>query len=569
MAIVNGDFRDWGGAPANSTQLATGWEIFSAKETLVPEKCGEGQSDPTTHDGSYCQGWSGERDDGIFQIIKVKPVTYYTITFWTRFAGPGGGMLKNWDYYDDALHTEVTGKKGNVYCCVGGSAIPWVKLNAYFTTDKEEHEVTFKCYQMKKGKYYLADVAISEGVPENVTVSNSYHHKIYYPEVAPRFTEWVRLAKLANDDLVLSFHELVGNGKSTALPPLYDGWFTDKALENRRKYGAEHKRRMLTSTDKGRTWKSLESRAGAGSVSSDGREVQWNSSYDGQRLLQVGKDGIYSSTNCVTWRKEAPLDLNQTTYFTGYEGDVLELRDGTFVVYYVGCKKLDVDAVIEIPIDEKKTCIVKDKLWGGVDYNERSSSSKNSYTIKERMCSGAAYISSDRGKTWMEIVVAPYYVSKKNDDYMSFTEISAVETNAGDVLFLMRTEVPWPEMKWGKEDSYHQVTLRRKGNEWVPGEIKKTPLEPVLFLGHPCLLKLKSGILVAGGSGHQYIFSADDGKTWQARNLSFGLRRVHYIRMVEVEDGRVLAAGHMGADWPYPPFEDQWINGTFFDVKKC
>lgn len=566
--IINGHFKKWGGLPSKNPQVGEGWEIYSPNKTAVPEKCGEGLKDKTVHSGDFCQGWSGEKGDGIMQRIKVKPDTYYVIAFWSKFAGPGGGMLKNWDYYEDALHTEVKGKSGKIYCCIKGSAVPWTKLHVYFTTDRDETEVTFKCYQMKKGKYYIDDVSISKGEKEKVRVSNSNHIKIYYPEKVPRFTEWVNMIKLPNGDINITFNELVGSGKMPDLPKIYSSWFTEKGAEDRKKYGAEFKQRMVKSTDKGKTWKLVKEYDSSLKVSSDGRETYWNYSQDRKRILKLGKDGIYSSIDCLNWKKEFKVDMSKAEHYTDYEGDVLELKDGTLMIYYVGRDRSVPQREFEIPYDKNKLENKEKEFWGGVDYNDLTETKENVYTIKMEVWDAYAYISPDKGKTWYEKKVAPCYMSEKKDDYINWTEVTAVEANSGDVLFILRSEVPWPEMKWGKEDTYRQVTFFKKGKEWVSGEVTKTPLDPVLFLGHPCIMKMKNGILVAGGSSHQYMFSVDDGKTWEVRNLAFGLRRMHYVRIIEVSDGKLLAVAHMGADWPYPPFEDQWINGTFFDVEK-
>ena len=253
--IANGSFTKWGGAPGHNPQVADGWEIDSPNHTLVPKKCGLGQSDTTVHTGKYCQGWSGEKGDGIFQRIKVKPDTYYVITFWTRFYGPGVGMSKNWDYFVDALHYEVKGATGKTYCLLAGTGTLWTKMNVYFTTDKREQEVVFKCLQKKKGKYYINGVSMSKGTQENVRISDVVHQKIYEQGKKPSLTEWVNLARVPSGDLMLAFVELAPkDGGVPPLPTIYDNWFTERGKDIRQKYNVEFNRKMLKSSDNGKTW---------------------------------------------------------------------------------------------------------------------------------------------------------------------------------------------------------------------------------------------------------------------------------------------------------------------------
>lgn len=517
--IINGKFKVW----EKDSGIALGWK---AEGSAKPFKS------RNAHSGSYCQGWKGEKGGGISQKIKVKPDTYYVITLWTRFDGPGDGMRKDWDYLADAIRHEIRGSKNELLCAVCGSSVNWFKFNLYFTTGKKEKEVFYKCIQTRKRTYFLDDIKISKGTKENVAVSNVNISKIYVPKKEPSLTEWTNLVKLPNGDLVLTFLELVPKGGYPNLPSSYEGckWFIDdeQGAKSRKKYNCEYFRRMLKSTDNGKTWKKIDysfdiikNMGTAYRIPIDGREAFFG---DRKKVLRLGKDGIYSSKDCIKWEMEIPIDFDKMNFWVNYDGQVMVLKNGTIIVFYAGYDKINPVITTEI-------------LWSGV-----------------------AYITKDRGKNWEEIVVAPF-VKKWKKGFKNFDEITGVELSNGSVLFILRADVPY-------EYNFHQSILSKKGGKWMVSKVKETPFNPVMFNGHPNLLKLKSGIIICTGAAQQFMFSTDNAKTWQMRNLSLGGRRGHYPRMTEVGNGKVLSIYHMGADWPYPPPEKQWIQCTSFDVKK-
>jgi hypothetical protein len=111
-----------------------------------------------------------------------------------------------------------------------------------------------------------------------------------------------------------------------------------------------------------------------------------------------------------------------------------------------------------------------------------------------------------------------------------------------------------------------QIVVRKVKGEWVAGPHVMTPLG---FRGHPVLQRTRAGVLICAGSGNQFNFSVDEGKTWsetQRMEDPAYKRHNHYPMLVEMPDGRVMSIYHFGNDWPYPSPEPQWIHATVFRV---
>jgi len=94
------------------------------------------------------------------------------------------------------------------------------------------------------------------------------------------------------------------------------------------------------------------------------------------------------------------------------------------------------------------------------------------------------------------------------------------------------------------------------------------------FIGHRAskgVLRTRGGVLICAGSGNQFNFSVDEGKTWSDTatipDPAVG-RPNHYPALLELPDGRILSVYHVGNHWPYPPPQDEWIHATSFRVKR-
>ena len=171
--------------------------------------------------------------------------------------------------------------------------------------------------------------------------------------------------------------------------------------------------------------------------------------------------------------------------------------------------------------------------------------------------------SRDGGRSWSKPLPL-----EQGTETLSCEEPEVAELGNGDLLVVMRHCNP---SKAGTDDVYvncGQQVVRNVQGRWVAGPHVMTPLG---FRGHPALLRTQEGIVICAGSGNQFNFSIDEGKTWSETiriDDSAYRRHNHYPVLLEMPDGRIMSFYHMGNDLPYPPPEDEWIHATTFRVLK-
>jgi hypothetical protein len=149
---------------------------------------------------------------------------------------------------------------------------------------------------------------------------------------------------------------------------------------------------------------------------------------------------------------------------------------------------------------------------------------------------------------------------------VAYPEPAFVEFDDGSLLFLFRIEnYPNP-----KDDSkYHPGNRRvclatKKRGHWVAGPIRETALP---HGGHAELLRTKEGVvLYVNEAGHWA--SLDRGESWQKLDVSQQRFPLYYPQAVQLDDGRILVAGHVGEDEPFPPSRDMSIRCHWFRVRR-
>ncbi|MBN1346081.1 MAG: exo-alpha-sialidase [Phycisphaerae bacterium] len=172
------------------------------------------------------------------------------------------------------------------------------------------------------------------------------------------------------------------------------------------------------------------------------------------------------------------------------------------------------------------------------------------------------YLSKDGGKSWSEpLVLARGQENRSND------EPDLVELAGGDLLVILRHANP--KAKGGLVYlNCGQIIVNKTPEGWRVGPVTPTKLA---FRGFPSVLRTREGVLICAGSGNQFNFSVDEGKTWSdtATILDPAVARPnHYPALLELPDGRILSVYHVGNHWPYPPPQDEWIHATSFRVKR-
>ncbi len=172
------------------------------------------------------------------------------------------------------------------------------------------------------------------------------------------------------------------------------------------------------------------------------------------------------------------------------------------------------------------------------------------------------WFSTDGGRSWSKpLVLARGQPNRSND------EPDIAELGNDDLLIILRHSNPKAKGA-GVYLNCGQVIVGKTPAGWRVGPLKPTNLG---FRGCPAVLRTRDGILICAGSGNQFNFSVDEGRTWSdtATILDPAVKRHnHYPALLELPDGRVLSVYHVGNHWPYPPPQDEWIHATSFRVRR-
>jgi len=172
------------------------------------------------------------------------------------------------------------------------------------------------------------------------------------------------------------------------------------------------------------------------------------------------------------------------------------------------------------------------------------------------------WFSKDGGKRWSEPLLLVRGAPTRTSD-----EPDVVELANGDLLVTLRHANPKAKgaavyLNCG------QIIVKKTTSGWKPGPLRQTRMG---FRGFPILLRTRNGILISAGSGNQFNFSIDEGRTWSATaslaDPAYN-RHNHYPYLLEMPDGRILSVYHVGNHWTYPPPKEQWIHATSFRLKR-
>lgn len=381
-----------------------------------------------------------------------------------------------------------------------------------------------------KGKDLVAHAA-----PMPVTITDLEFRKVYETPAGPKWNSWTQAWLTESGALDLVFKVIEGG--PTKLSSDYKWQYIGpKAL---REAKITRTYRHLESTDNGRIWRpvavydasDLESPMilpalglgrgtllGVGGVWCPWDEVRNTYKIYGKLMTALSRD------NGKTWEHEQIL--NDPAKDCSIWCHPRLLRDGTLVLPAYGTSRID-GATADVP-------------W-----------------------SACLFFSNDGGKSWSKPLLLA-----KGTPTLSIEEPDVAELGNGDLLVIMRHTNP---SKAGSGEVYvncGQIIVRKVNSKWVAGPLMRTHLG---FRGMPALLRTRDGVLICAGSGNQYNFSVDDGKTWSATQIIADptyLRHSHYPVMVELANGRIMSVYHLGNDWPYPPPEPQWIHSTSFKLSR-
>ena len=141
------------------------------------------------------------------------------------------------------------------------------------------------------------------------------------------------------------------------------------------------------------------------------------------------------------------------------------------------------------------------------------------------------------GKLWSD----PLYVTDEAE--FACEEWDTAELGNGDLLAVFRAIIYDNTGKVTKQDR-RQTILVQNGQAWTAGSISQTPFP---HDGHPELLRTREGVILHVAPT-ALSWTADRGQTWTRLDCP---GTGYYPHATQLEDGTILAVGHVGNDDPY------------------
>jgi hypothetical protein len=357
---------------------------------------------------------------------------------------------------------------------------------------------------------------------EERVIAYDYEEKqAYHSPQTPGWAGWIALWKMRGGDVMLSLLQITGD---TSRPPSHN------------MLGLKKENILLRSSDNGNTWKQVadivvvDDPFPPGWVFNGGSFAAVQQLADGSLLgTRYGrdwgsfgpKDGlIFRSTDSgKTWSE--PRRFNDLEETSAAPSRLQQLRDGTVMIAYQG--------------------------------------GKAGYPDSGRWSHAGVYLSHDLGRTWE----GPDIIAPDDDGLVAYPEPSFVEFDDGELFFLFRIE-QFPDPKDESKcisTPRRQCLVRKKRGHYVAGAITETTLP---HAGHPELLLTREGVLLymceAG-----YWYSLDRGFKWTKMDIR---PSYYYPQAVQLDDGRILVAGHVGGDEPFPPPQDMTVRCQWFRVRR-
>jgi hypothetical protein len=360
-------------------------------------------------------------------------------------------------------------------------------------------------------------IVAPEAFAMQVIARDAERTTIYHSPQTPGYTSWAGIWTMPDGSVMVSFTQVTGplTGWRQRAPkeilkrlptaqqdiPAYD--FTGLTQENL----------CLRSTDRGATWTKYASDTfssalngfcnGSVLVLADGTLLRpgWGQSLT---YCDVRATGFLqrSTDGAKTWGP--PEYLSPDPHLQTFPTRIRRLRDGRLIV------------------------------TGGTAPCDPDNWQWNDLCTKTRHC---LWVSKDpAGKSWGE----PLYVGTVAD--CACEEWDTAELENGDLLAVIRAIQYGPGTAVAQDR--RQCILTKKDDTWEPGPIVPTPFP---HDGHPELLLTREGVILHVAPT-AISWTADRGKTWTKLD-SPGTG--YYPHAVQLDDGTILAVGHIGNDDPY------------------
>lgn len=365
-----------------------------------------------------------------------------------------------------------------------------------------------------------------------VKIEDLKHFQVYRTASKRQWSCWTRVWFTPKGHIRVSFYDMSG-GPADLKPGYGYEYAPADVLE---KQGITRCHRWVESRDGGVTWRAIRQ-----IDTSDPMKPQSDSyltlkdgtllgiggvwagwDFEKKTYKRVGHTMAWTSSNgSETWR--APTSLNDPKQMLSFSCRPKQLRDGTIVLPSYGT------------FDRGKPSPNTDAwLW----------------------------FSKDGGRRWSAPLLLVRGTPTRTNDEPEIAELAN-----GDLLVVLRHSNPKAKGA-ALYLACGQMVVKKSPSGWQVGPWRSTHMG---FRGFPALLRTRDDILICAGSGNQFNFSIDEGKTWSATASLVDPaidRHNHYPTLTEMPDGRVLSVYHVGNHWPYPPPKEEWIHATSFRVKR-
>lgn len=360
--------------------------------------------------------------------------------------------------------------------------------------------------------------SIREAAAVQVTVRDAERHTVYHSPQTPGYTCWAGIWTMLDGGVMVSFTQVTG--------PL-EGWRQrapkdilqrlPSAQQDMPAYdmtGLIQENVCLRSADKGVTWTRFSSDpfssamngycAGSVVVLTDGTLLRagWGHSLT---YCDVRPTGFLqrSTDGAKTWGP--PEYISPDPRLQTDPTRIRRLRDGRLLVTGGAA-----------PFDPAN--------WRWMDL-----------LPKTRHC---LWVAGDpAGKSWSQ----PLYVTPGAD--FACEEWDTAELDNGDLLAVFRA-ITYDAAGKAVGQDRRQSILMKKNNTWDPGPVGPTPFP---HDGHPELLHTCEGIILHVAPS-AISWTADRGRTWAKLDCP---GTGYYPHATQLDDGTILAIGHVGSDDPY------------------
>lgn len=354
-----------------------------------------------------------------------------------------------------------------------------------------------------------------------VEVSVRDHERLtaYHSAQTPGYTSWVGLWTMPDGSVMLSFTEITGSTKGwRQRAPESVLWRLPEAQRVQPAYdmtGLVQENVYLRSTDGGTTWQK---------ISSD----PFSSAMNGYCVggLAFSEEGMLLRRGwgqALTYCDVQRTGFVQRSTDTGLSwGPPEYLSDNPGLqTFPVRLRRLSDGRII---------------LTGGAAPYDPETWQWDAMLPKVRHCLWVAL--DDEVRTWSE----PLYAAPDSPD-VACEEWDVAELPDGDLLAVFRAHTYNEAGKCVGVDR-RQSILTRDGDTWRPGAITRAPFP---HSGMPELFRMREGVILhlAPPGIH---WTADRGATWTRLNCP---GTGYYPRSVQIEDGTILVASHIGGDDPY------------------